>query len=79
MNPSISNSTYRNGTSFESAWQNCEKLTSFPQIDTSSGTDFTRAWNGCSNLNNIGVVPGATTSLPLFDFSSATTTSAGAL
>ena len=64
-----------NVINFSSAWQDCSALTSFPLIDTSSGTQFTYTWDGCSNLNNIGVVPGATTSLPLFDFSSATTLS----
>ena len=65
MNSGISNSTYRNGIIFDSAWQDCIKLTSFPLINTSSGTDFKKAWSGCEEL----------TSFPAIDISNATSIS----
>jgi len=49
-------------TDFSEAWYNCEKLISFPIIDTSKGTNFYRAWFSCSTL----------TSFPLLDTSSGT-------
>ena len=49
-------------TSFTKSWFICEKLTSFPQIDTSSGTNFYLAWYNCNQI----------TSFPLLDMSSAT-------
>ena len=51
-----------NVTIFNSAWQGCSSLTSFPLIDTSSGTTFSATWRNCSSL----------TSFPLIDTSSAT-------
>jgi hypothetical protein len=62
MNPSIANSTYSNGTDFTSAWQDCEVLTSFPEIVTSKGTNFSNTWQGCESL----------TSFPTIDTSSGT-------
>jgi len=35
---------------FTSTWRNCESLTSFPLIDTSSGETFSSTWFGCTNL-----------------------------
>lgn len=49
-------------TNFQSAWENCSSLTSFPLIDTSNGTSFRFAWFGCSSL----------TSFPLINTSSGT-------
>jgi hypothetical protein len=49
-------------TNLVRAWRNCNSLTSFPLINTSSGTLFTNAWRDCSSL---------TTFLAL-DFSSST-------
>lgn len=49
----------RNITDFESAWEDCRSLISFPLIDTSSGTSFGSAWYNCYLL----------TSFPLIDTS----------
>jgi hypothetical protein len=53
---------FENVTFFNSAWNSCSSLTSFPLINTSSGTSFFRAWNSCSSL----------TSFPLINTSSGT-------
>lgn len=45
---------------FQSAWENCASLTSFPALDLSSGINFSNAWGNCSSLE----------SFPLLDVSS---------
>ena len=54
---------FQNVTNFQSTWNGCTSLVSFPVIDTSSGIQFQSAWRGCTSL----------TSFPLLDVSSATT------
>ena len=39
-------------TSFSQTWYNCNKLTSFPLLNTSSGADFRSAWAFCSSLSD---------------------------
>jgi len=46
-------------TNFNSAWNGCNSLTSFPAIDVSSGLYFSSSWQNCSSL----------TSFPLIDMS----------
>lgn len=53
---------YENATSFFRTWRDCNSLTSFPLIDTSSGTNFSQTWQNCTSL----------TSFPLIDTSSGT-------
>ena len=53
---------FENVTNFNSAWTNCQSLTSFPLLDTSSVTSFRFAWLSCTSL----------TSFPLIDTSSGT-------
>jgi hypothetical protein len=53
---------FGNVTNFQSAWQNCTSLTSFPLLNVSSGTNFSNAWRDCSSL----------TSFPLLNVSSVT-------
>jgi hypothetical protein len=53
---------FGNVTSFQSSWQFCSSLTSFPLLDTSSGTSFNSAWRSCTSL----------TSFPLLNVSSGT-------
>ena len=74
-------------TDFSSAWTDCNNLTSFPLIDTSSGTDFPGTWSYCYNLSSFPLIDTSSgidfsntwdectslTSFPLLDFSSATT------
>ena len=43
-------SAFASVTSFSGAWRNCNSLTSFPLLDTSSGTSFSSAWRNCSSL-----------------------------
>ena len=45
-----------NVTTFNSAWQFCEKLTTFPLLDVSSGTNFTSAWQNCSGLKSFSAL-----------------------
>lgn len=45
-----------NVTTFNSAWQFCEGLTSFPLLDVSSGTNFTSAWQNCSGLKSFSAL-----------------------
>ena len=73
-------------TSFTKSWFICEKLTSFPQIDTSSGTNFSEAWRICQSLTSFPQIDTSSgtnfslawyncnqiTSFPLLDMSSAT-------
>ena len=37
-------------TNFQSTWQNCSSIISFPLIDTGNGFIFSNTWNGCSSL-----------------------------
>ncbi len=37
-------------TDFEDAWYECDTITEFPCIDTSSGTTFRSAWGYCYNM-----------------------------
>jgi len=37
-------------TTFNSTWQDCSGLTSFPLINTSAATNFSNAWLGCFGL-----------------------------
>jgi len=74
-------------TDFQSAFQGCSSLTSFPFIDTSSGTNFNGCWNGCNSLlsfplldtsNGIDftacwILCSSLTSFPLLNTSSGTT------
>ena len=55
--------TFGNVTNFSYAWRNCNSLTSFPLIDTSSGTSIYSTWANCNSL----------TSFPLIDTSNITT------
>ena len=55
-------SAFGSVTAFNGAWRDCESLTSFPAIDTSSGTNFFAAWYHGYSL----------TSFPLLDTSSGT-------
>jgi len=55
-------SAFGSVTSFSQTWRDCNSLTSFPLIDTSSGTNFGSAWAYCSSL----------TSFPLINTSSGT-------
>jgi hypothetical protein len=73
------------GTIFNSAWEGCSSLTSFPLLDTSSGTSFFRAWRDCSGLTSFSALDvssginffgawrrcSSLTSFPLLDVSSA--------
>ena len=38
------------------AWRNCNSLTSFPLINTSSCTVFTNAWRDCSSLTGFNLI-----------------------
>ena len=49
-------------TKFVRCWSNCDKLTSFPLINTSMGTNFNYAWFYCSKL----------TEFPMLDLSKGT-------
>lgn len=43
-------------TSFESTWQACASLTSFPLLDVSAGINFQRAWDGCNSLTSFSLL-----------------------
>ena len=74
-------------TSFDTAWRDCNSLTSFPLINTSSGTIFSNAWRGCTSLTSFPLINTSSgtifsiawrscnslTSFPLIDTSSGTT------
>jgi hypothetical protein len=49
-------------TIFNTAWDQCSSMVSFPLLNTSNGTSFGVTWRGCSSL----------TSFPLIDTSKAT-------
>ena len=38
------------GTNFNTAWNSCVKLTSFPSINTGNGTSFQYTWQSCVKL-----------------------------
>jgi photosystem II stability/assembly factor-like uncharacterized protein len=50
-------------SNFDSAFKNCQSLSSFPLINTSNGTNFDEAWRRCPSLTNF----------PLLDTSKGTT------
>ena len=43
-------------TDFTECWSNCDKLTSFPLIDTSRGTNFYMSWFNCSSLKSFPLI-----------------------
>jgi len=47
---------FENVTDFQSAWNRCSSLTSFPLIDTSSGLVFTQTWQSCTNLISLPLI-----------------------
>ena len=49
-------SAFGSVTDFTSAWRDCNSLTSFPLIDTSSGTSFGAAWYACSSLTSFPAI-----------------------
>ena len=55
-------SAFGSVTDLNNGWRDCNSLTSFPLIITSSGTSFSDAWRECTSL----------TSFPLIDTSSGT-------
>ena len=43
-------------TSFQTAWQNCSSLASFPLINTAAVTSFFRTWQNCSELTSFPLI-----------------------
>ena len=43
-------------TDFQSCWSYCDKLTSFPLINTSKGINFYQAWWDCSSLKSFPLI-----------------------
>ena len=43
-------------TDFTECWSNCDKLTSFPLINTSKGINFYMAWWNCSSLKSFPLI-----------------------
>ena len=65
MDAGINVNTFSNGTNFDTAWSQCNKLETFPQINTSSAENLKQTWWKCSSLNNIA--GGQQTSFPLIN------------
>jgi hypothetical protein len=43
-------------TNFNSAWDNCSSLTSFPLINTAAATNFSFAWRSCTSLTSFPLI-----------------------